>query len=147
MRKVLTVIVFLSVGIAVFVGYRALNRRTVRPVATISPLTFEQIDRSVQSSPSVAEVKQYSQRLRGTRVRWSGTVTGIEEDGTVYVASNIFPTNIQFELPKDIAVGLPKGQMETFIGTIRQVTEIDTAPPMVHTYVILKEVRLQGNRK
>ena len=97
----------------------------------------------IQSSPSDAELKECSRRLRGTRVRWSGTVTGIDNDQTVFIATNIFPTNVQFDLPRDVVSDLRQGQMVSFVGTVESVADAETAPPMFHTYVVLKDVELE----
>lgn len=78
-------------------------------------------------------------------MRWSATVTDIGQEGTVYAASKVFPTNIQFDLPRDTRSGLKQGQGVTFVGEIEQVSEIDTAPPMVHTYVVLNHVQIETN--
>ena len=113
----------------------------------ISPITFQELDRQVRNRSSPDEVKQCSRRLQGTRVRWTGTVTSVEQGKTVYIATNVFPTNVQFDVRSDTASALHKGESVTFAGTIEDVSDTETAPPMFHTYVILNNVDVQRTQK
>ncbi len=78
---------------------------------------------------------------------WSGTVTSIDEDGTVYLATNQFPTNVQFDLSKEVTSGLREGERVRFVGTVEKVLDAETAPPMFHTYVVLRDVELEKSEK
>lgn len=101
----------------------------------------------VQSTSSDGEVQACSRGLHGTRVRWSGTVTSIDEDRTVYLATDQFPTNVQFDLSKEVTSGLREGERVRFVGTVEKVLDAETAPPMFHTYVVLRDVELEKSEK
>src|SRR5580704_17408029 len=110
---------------------------------TISAITFQDVDRMIENRSSGTDAEEWSRRLRGTRVRWTGTVTGIDEGQTIYVATNVFPTDIQFDVPKEIAANLIRGQVIGFTGTVERVSDQETSPPMAHIYVFLKYVQVE----
>src|SRR5271170_3559822 len=131
MRKLAFAILLTSAVVAVaFCLFE--KRHSLELARAISPVTFQDIDRMVENSSSGADAEGWSRRLQGTRVRWTGTVTGIDEGETIYVATNVFPTDVQFDLPKEIASRLSKGYVIGFTGTVEKLSDVETSPPMAH---------------
>jgi hypothetical protein len=87
----------------------------------------------VENSSSGADADEWSRRrLRRARVQLTGTVTGINES-SIYAATNVFPTDAQIDVPKESAVCLRKCQVVGFAGTVENVSDGETSPPMAHT--------------
>jgi hypothetical protein len=113
---------------------------------TISPFTFEEIDRTAQASPSTAEVKEYSQRVEEPGCGGVQLLLALYRTEAFILPTISFPSTSSLTYRRDAAFSLRKGQVVSFIGTIGQVSEIDTAPPMVHIYVVLNHVQLQSDQ-
>lgn len=139
MRKLVFAILVILVATAIFYFH---NERHSQGRA-ISSITFQEVDRMIENSSSGTDAEEWSLRLRGTRVRWTGTVTGIDKGQTIYVATNIFPTDIQFDVPRKLATNLRRGEVIGFTGTVEKISNAETSPPMVHTYVFLKDVQVE----
>jgi hypothetical protein len=139
MRSRVLAILVILVAAAVF----CLHNSRQSQEKTMSAITFQDVDRMIDNSSSGTDAEEWSRRLRGTRVRWTGTVTGIDEGQTIYVATNVFPTDIQFDVPKEIAANLIRGQVIGFTGTVEKVSDAETSPPMAHTYIFLKDVQVE----
>jgi hypothetical protein len=142
-----TVISFATVLLALSVCaiWLVVSRNAATRQAPLSSLQFKDVDQVVQSGLSEADLKKYSHQLRGTRVRWKGKVMGLEGD-TVYMEESAVsggPPDVEFAISGDFSRTLQKGQTLTMVGIIDDVRTLETSPPMLHTYVVLKGVRLE----
>ena len=111
--------------------------------APVSTLSFEEVDRRVRSGFTKSEAERHSRELKGTRVRWSGVVKDVDENGMAYIAVAGIKPNVKFRLKKDLAGGLERGREVAFVGAIVKVYVVETFPPMPNTYVLLDRVRIE----
>lgn len=107
-------------------------------------LSFADVDKTVQSGLDEGQLAAYLRRIEGTRVKWAGTITGVDQDNTVYLTMSAGEgrPNVQFELPAEAARTVRKDQTVSFTGTIRSVSIVQTFPPMPNTYVTLDDAML-----
>jgi hypothetical protein len=81
--------------------------------------------------------------FRGPEFDGAEWLIGVENGRTVSIATNVFPANIQFEVSAAAASSLKIGEKIGFAGTIEKVSDAETFPPMFHTYVMLKDVKVE----
>ena len=129
-------------GVVSLLVWRSMDRGTQS--SPPSTLSFAEVHKIVQSGLDEGQLAAYSRRLEGTRVQWTGTVTGIDGDNTVYLTMSAGGgrPNVQFELPEEVVRTVRKDQLVTFVGTIQNVSIVQTFPPMPNTYLVLDKARL-----
>jgi len=111
-----------------------------------SALTFADISNETPNLYTQEKVKEYSQKLAGTCVQWTGEVREVSEAGMVYVSMDEFPTpKVEFQLDEQAAAGLKEGEKVTFMGTIEKITSLETFPPMPNVYLHLMDAKLVEN--
>ena len=140
--KVETIITLLIPTVAVGILSTCCAKET-DDLALVSTLSFEEVDRRIGSGFTKSEAERHSRELRGTRVRWSGVVKDVDENGMVYIAVAGIKPNVKLRLKKDHASGLDRGQEVTFVGAIEKVYVVETFPPMPNTRVLLDRARIE----
>jgi len=107
-------------------------------------MTFDELESGmIRSGLTDIQLESYSDRLRGTRVRWSGFLA--QDAGpkrVTYVSTNGVIQNIEFSPPLDVAAESNAQQVIVFIGTIERVSLAEIFPPMPKAYVVLKDAKV-----
>jgi len=115
---------------------------------TVSSITYDEMNRELPNFFSKSGLREYSNKHKGTRVKWTGKIKKISGDNVVYVSiDESRSSNVEFTVSDKTAENLRKNQMITFAGTIDEVGVIETFPPMPHMYVYLKNVELETQNK
>jgi len=138
------IISVLSISAASLLFIRLTGRKAEdgRPVA--SRLTFEELSQAMASRFTSAELEDYSQKLKGTSVRWKGQVRGVDSGGRVFVSIGDSPSaNVEFHLPPSVAGRLKREGFVSFTGQVSRLGAIEAFPPMPGIYVYLDSVEVE----
>ena len=79
----------------------------------LSALTFDDLESGmIRNGLTSSQLESYSDRLRGTRVRWTGYLgEQVQQNGLTNVSTNGVIPNIEFILPSDVDSKLQTGQL------------------------------------
>jgi hypothetical protein len=144
-RSVVVVVILSLFGSLAAVLYTRSELREDRQ--TITALTLQDIEKELDRCAGGIATGNCAARFQGSRVRWRGTVTAIDGNNVVYVATNVFPTDVEFQLSRNSVKRLSVGKEIDFTGTISKVVDAETFPPMAHPYVYFKQVTIdRGSR-
>jgi len=93
------------------------------PTATPAPLTYQDIERNYETMTDMQWDSYYS-GIIGTRVRWRGKVTDVDEDGTIFldVGQELFHSCFLNGVPREVAATINKGDYIEFEATITDIT-------------------------
>lgn len=107
-------------------------------------VTYEEINSGVGYDLTQAQIDHYISSLIGTRVTsWHGKVTQVSKnwfggDYSVLVDMDGGVHDVQFDIPKHVAIKLNKNTYYTFSGTIG-----DIKPGLVGAFIDLENVSVQ----
>ena len=110
----------------------------------LSQVSFEQVQRDVTRYYAENKLEECSDRLVGTRVRWSGKIMILTKDGTVRVVMGNSPSpNGEFKVSEKMVKRFRTSQTISFTGTIESIEVLETFPPMPKAFVRFKQVLVE----
>lgn len=93
------------------------------PTATLSPLTYRDIERNYENMTDM-QWDNYYPGIIGTRVRWFGRVSEVTDDGTIFldVGQALFRSCFLNGVPREVAMTINEDDYIEFEATIVNIT-------------------------
>ncbi len=139
-RKLLVLVAAMLVAIiAVLVVWRV-SQRVRELEAPVDPVTFQELEATFRGSRDLTEAQRQEllASLSGTKVRWSGVVEDVDQDNVVFVDIDGLLYDVRFQLTREQAVRVNRGETITFVGLIDRVESF-----LWSCRVVLRDVRLE----